>query len=208
MYTKNIIEKNIPDFSRDDIRLALYNHAYLFSNGPFRDCWVRYGYDPRLYPEARQFQVVDMRKYMARRTPIVQVCDLDESVKRVLENPLFWLDEFDVKDGWFTREGMAAVKESFKRFGEGMDEDDQDILDEVLRDMGRSNLIEEEREEEEEEEREERGKKKKSKMANKITKAVEQEMEMRVQNKVDELMQHLQGEEDLEYFSIFEDESD
>ena len=32
--------------------------AYLMSNGPWRDCWIRYGYDPRLNREARLYKFI------------------------------------------------------------------------------------------------------------------------------------------------------
>jgi len=35
--------------------------AYLMSNGPWRDCWIRYGYDPRSNQEARIYQLLDIR---------------------------------------------------------------------------------------------------------------------------------------------------
>lgn len=35
--------------------------AYFFTDGPWRCCWVRYGYDPRHEPEARWYQVVEIR---------------------------------------------------------------------------------------------------------------------------------------------------
>ncbi len=35
--------------------------AYYFLSGPWRYCWVRFGYDPRKDPEARRLQVVDFR---------------------------------------------------------------------------------------------------------------------------------------------------
>ncbi|KAJ1674252.1 tau 95 subunit of transcription factor TFIIIC [Spiromyces aspiralis] len=35
--------------------------AFWMSTGPWRDCWVRYGYDPRRDPAAAAYQSVDMR---------------------------------------------------------------------------------------------------------------------------------------------------
>jgi len=35
--------------------------AYIFCTGPWRNQWVRYGYDPRKEPEARMYQTMDFR---------------------------------------------------------------------------------------------------------------------------------------------------
>ncbi|KAJ2631664.1 tau 95 subunit of transcription factor TFIIIC [Coemansia sp. RSA 1290] len=35
--------------------------AYLMDKGPWRSCWIRFGYDPRKNPEARMYQILDMR---------------------------------------------------------------------------------------------------------------------------------------------------
>jgi general transcription factor 3C polypeptide 5 (transcription factor C subunit 1) len=35
--------------------------AFRFARGPFRHCWVRYGFDPRTDPDARRFQAIEFR---------------------------------------------------------------------------------------------------------------------------------------------------
>ena len=40
---------------------SLYQVAYAFSNGPWRHSWIKLGYDPRMEPLARKYQVVDYR---------------------------------------------------------------------------------------------------------------------------------------------------
>lgn len=35
--------------------------AYFFMDGPWRCCWVRYGYDPRQDSTGKLYQVVEMR---------------------------------------------------------------------------------------------------------------------------------------------------
>jgi general transcription factor 3C polypeptide 5 (transcription factor C subunit 1) len=35
--------------------------AYFFIDGPWRCCWVRYGYDPRNNSDSKIYQVVEMR---------------------------------------------------------------------------------------------------------------------------------------------------
>lgn len=40
---------------------ALPYVAYQIPKGPWRMCWIRYGYDPRLEKDSKIYQVVDMR---------------------------------------------------------------------------------------------------------------------------------------------------
>ncbi len=35
--------------------------AYYFTTGPWRSCWVRFGYDPRKIPESKIYQMIDYR---------------------------------------------------------------------------------------------------------------------------------------------------
>ena len=53
------------NFFRNDLnallRKALPYLCYNYSKGPWRRCWVRYGFDPRIHPEARFFQTVILR---------------------------------------------------------------------------------------------------------------------------------------------------
>eukprot|EP00005_Dracoamoeba_jomungandri_P013931 CAMPEP_0174270746 /NCGR_PEP_ID=MMETSP0439-20130205/45594_1 /TAXON_ID=0 /ORGANISM="Stereomyxa ramosa, Strain Chinc5" /LENGTH=610 /DNA_ID=CAMNT_0015360265 /DNA_START=6 /DNA_END=1834 /DNA_ORIENTATION=+ len=54
---------NLPSYSLAFIRIVLSRHAYYFSNGPWRTCWIKLGFDPTI-PEnknARRYQIVDFR---------------------------------------------------------------------------------------------------------------------------------------------------
>ncbi|KAI8610784.1 RNA polymerase III transcription factor IIIC subunit-domain-containing protein [Chytriomyces sp. MP71] len=49
---------------RQDVKLVSYllpRYAYFMTYGPWRECWVRYGYDPRVERDARIYQHVCMR---------------------------------------------------------------------------------------------------------------------------------------------------
>lgn len=35
--------------------------AFHYISGPFKNCWIRYGYDPRVKSESHQYQVIDFR---------------------------------------------------------------------------------------------------------------------------------------------------
>ncbi|TPX67606.1 hypothetical protein CcCBS67573_g07465 [Chytriomyces confervae] len=43
------------------IHFLLSRFAYFMTSGPWRECWVRYGYDPRMDRDARVYQVISMR---------------------------------------------------------------------------------------------------------------------------------------------------
>eukprot|EP01132_Coremiostelium_polycephalum_P003733 gene3733-4652_t len=53
------------------IKQLLPSVAYHFTNGPWRNCWVRFGYDPRIQPESKVFQIVDLRldSYSTKEPP-------------------------------------------------------------------------------------------------------------------------------------------
>ncbi|KAJ2157613.1 tau 95 subunit of transcription factor TFIIIC [Coemansia sp. RSA 552] len=40
--------------------------AYLMDSGPWRNCWIRHGYDPRQDPEAYKYQVMGIRRVKIR----------------------------------------------------------------------------------------------------------------------------------------------
>ncbi|PLW55124.1 hypothetical protein PCANC_05261 [Puccinia coronata f. sp. avenae] len=42
-------------------KVILAHHCYLFSDGPFRDLLIKFGYDPRIIPEARFYQRISLR---------------------------------------------------------------------------------------------------------------------------------------------------
>ena len=48
-------------FANDKLRYRLPQLAYYFSNGPWRMCWIAFGYDPRKSTDGRVYQVLDLR---------------------------------------------------------------------------------------------------------------------------------------------------
>ncbi|KAJ2399358.1 tau 95 subunit of transcription factor TFIIIC [Coemansia sp. RSA 2559] len=40
--------------------------AYLMETGPWRSCWIRFGYDPRKHEDAYKYQILDMRTMYPR----------------------------------------------------------------------------------------------------------------------------------------------
>ncbi|KAI9506842.1 tau 95 subunit of transcription factor TFIIIC [Coemansia spiralis] len=68
--SRNAMEVFMPAEERDRRRLNIImpTVAYLFDTGPWRSCWIRFGYDPRKDPEAYRYQILDMRRMQANDT--------------------------------------------------------------------------------------------------------------------------------------------
>ena len=49
-------------FGDEKFKLTLPQLAYHFSNGPWRLCYIKYGYDPREHFEARIYQVIAVHR--------------------------------------------------------------------------------------------------------------------------------------------------
>ena len=47
--------------SDERLRFRLPQLAYYFAQGPWRMCWIAFGYDPRAHQDAKIYQVLDMR---------------------------------------------------------------------------------------------------------------------------------------------------
>ncbi|KAI8966932.1 RNA polymerase III transcription factor IIIC subunit-domain-containing protein [Mycotypha africana] len=63
-------------FPGDKISHILVHHAYTFSNGPWRECWIKYGVDPRKDVTYHIYQLIDIRRYYHP--------NLNDNPKRVL----------------------------------------------------------------------------------------------------------------------------
>jgi len=61
LWTRNALEMNIPAKEIRKLKTVLPTVAYYFSDGPWRTCWARIGYDPRKNSESRVYQVIDFR---------------------------------------------------------------------------------------------------------------------------------------------------
>ncbi|KAF4653678.1 General transcription factor 3C polypeptide 5, partial [Perkinsus chesapeaki] len=98
------------------LSFALRAVSYLYLNGPWRNCYIRFGYDPKLNPESVRYQVIDFRdphfrspaaarehphavettdtkqdvhfrRPPSNRSQIYQLCDIEDSaIQGVLEH--------------------------------------------------------------------------------------------------------------------------
>jgi general transcription factor 3C polypeptide 5 (transcription factor C subunit 1) len=99
--------------------------AYLFLDGPWRNTYIRFGYDPRTDPESRVWQMIDFR---APRTPraasisqtdnqtarsqLIQLSDIDDPVvKGILrKNP----STCDSHTGWLSTDDIKTIRNQMK----------------------------------------------------------------------------------------------
>ncbi|KAJ2743564.1 tau 95 subunit of transcription factor TFIIIC [Coemansia sp. BCRC 34301] len=62
--SRNAMDVLIPADERQGCRLVtvMCSMAYVMQTGSWRNCWIRFGYDPRKDKEAYKYQIVDMRR--------------------------------------------------------------------------------------------------------------------------------------------------
>ncbi|KAG9286962.1 hypothetical protein G9A89_001200 [Geosiphon pyriformis] len=61
VWTRLALESSLGLEDKKIIKRLLPLYAYWMVNGPWRDCWTRYGFDPRKDRDARFYQLLDIR---------------------------------------------------------------------------------------------------------------------------------------------------
>ncbi|EER17193.1 hypothetical protein Pmar_PMAR010838, partial [Perkinsus marinus ATCC 50983] len=93
--------------------------SYLYLNGPWRNCYVRFGYDPKLNPEAVKFQ-----RPPGNRSQIYQLCDIEDSaIQGVVENEVEINrlgKTLDPTSGWMAKSTMSSIRTQLKVRSEAM----------------------------------------------------------------------------------------
>ncbi len=75
-------------------------HSYFASSGPWRHCWVRFGYDPSKYKGNYRYKVIEMRSKKAS----FQVFQKPSIKAEVCKNENWYLhDECDPIDGFISK---------------------------------------------------------------------------------------------------------
>jgi general transcription factor 3C polypeptide 5 (transcription factor C subunit 1) len=69
VWTRLALENRVPECSSIEMRHILIKYAYMFSDGPWRQCWVRFGYNPQEDRASRFFQLLDIRSQVLVRPP-------------------------------------------------------------------------------------------------------------------------------------------
>ncbi|KAJ3381547.1 tau 95 subunit of transcription factor TFIIIC [Lobulomyces angularis] len=61
IWTSLALFNNINNISSREIKKVLPNVAYFAATGPWRDSWIKYGFDPRVEKSSISYQVLDVR---------------------------------------------------------------------------------------------------------------------------------------------------
>lgn len=89
----------VTNYSQTMLKECLPHVAYYFTTGPWRSCWVRYGYDPRQDPDARLYQMIDYRlRNAAEPNQKIKAKPRSSYHKRKFLNDLSDSDEEDYKN--------------------------------------------------------------------------------------------------------------
>lgn len=119
---KQIIQLNL-------LKRCVSLHAYFTSSGPWRKCWIRFGYDPSLIQDCFRYQIIEIRSKKVN----FQIYQKPEIVAEVDKNKDWYLlNECDPMDGFLSKTlknliiytiDNVGVKEIDKRIEEAIDFD-------------------------------------------------------------------------------------
>ncbi|KND00444.1 transcription factor TFIIIC subunit TFC1 [Spizellomyces punctatus DAOM BR117] len=92
IWTRLALHNSMPPAYRNLMKRLMPIHAYVATSGPWRDCWIRYGYDPRRDREARLYQIIDVRfvktpRAFARAKRLIGVVESAQLVRGRAYNP-------------------------------------------------------------------------------------------------------------------------
>jgi len=121
------------------VSAAIRQVAFFFLDGPWRNAYVRFGFDPRKEPEARIFQMLDFRDPFFRtgaaaggevdchfRVPPVnrsqqyQLCDIDDSAIQSLLKGSKAQPVCTDSAGWLTVDQLDSIRNQLKVKSEAM----------------------------------------------------------------------------------------
>ncbi|KAI8578992.1 hypothetical protein K450DRAFT_244489 [Umbelopsis ramanniana AG] len=69
IWTRFALRAMLPPSTHKYLSRVLPGIGYNVSSGPWRDTWIRYGYDPNKHPETYQYQLLDQRGYLKAKAP-------------------------------------------------------------------------------------------------------------------------------------------
>lgn len=158
---------NSSSFTELEVKSVLPFIAYSSPMGAFRDCWIKFKFDPRLHPDSFIYQVVECRnaRGSGRTKPdktasnavappitgIIQIVDFtDQKLISCYNSIGFTSSEFDEKLGWINSESMKKFKVLVREFLDsrkdegGLDaEESMDELENIAHDYRVDDVMEE-----------------------------------------------------------------
>ncbi|KAI7892907.1 RNA polymerase III transcription factor IIIC subunit-domain-containing protein [Mucor mucedo] len=65
IWSRHNVSCLLPGKYQKQIKVALCHNAFVFTDGPWRDFWVKYGVDPRTDVKYRMYQNIDVRRFFS-----------------------------------------------------------------------------------------------------------------------------------------------
>jgi general transcription factor 3C polypeptide 5 (transcription factor C subunit 1) len=149
VWQRNSLEEALSLGSIPAWRLAevLRQVSYLFLDGPWRKCYVRFGFDPRKESSARVLQMIDFRDPFfkteqgarsqtsgpgdrsldihfrsapSNRSQLYQLCDIEDPAIQAVVNAQGSKSEPDPHTGWLTETEIDSIRNQMKIKSESM----------------------------------------------------------------------------------------
>ena len=133
VWQRAALEETVGECAPAKFTGALRKCSYLFLDGPWRKCYVRFGYDPRKNSEAKIWQIIDFRdpflsdsrliednsvkdvhfrRPPTNRSQLYQLCDIDDlGIQSVLVSSQ---DHCSAKSGWLNESQLESVRNQMK----------------------------------------------------------------------------------------------
>lgn len=106
IWSKVALQMECDAYNATSIRYLLPCVAYYYMSGPWRLLWVRHGFDPRLYPEARYYQLLDYRVQSIRLRTLVKARNRTRNIQmphKHQKNPK------GARKNYITKEALQSV---------------------------------------------------------------------------------------------------
>ncbi|CAG8570638.1 8678_t:CDS:10 [Diversispora eburnea] len=139
IWTRLALLNNLPVSERRIVKMLLPLISYWMINGPWRDCWIRYGYDPRKDKDAR-FSVPRTSHIFDGRTTqrdiaVFQMCDItDPLLKSLIESPDSVQEDCTERDGHYKQSALLKMRKVMRRKFKALTED-KTLKDEDFEDL-------------------------------------------------------------------------
>ena len=140
------LEEHLEDSDKSQswrLSAALRQVSYFFLDGPWRNAYVKFGYDPRKVPDSRYFQMLDFRDPFfrtaegakgssggvvdchfrvppANRSQQYQLCDIDDSAIQALLKGSKPQSACTAESGWLAPEQLESIRNQLKVKSEAM----------------------------------------------------------------------------------------
>lgn len=134
VWTRSQLLTNFEEKDAIHVKKALPLYSYIFSKGVFRNCWVKYGYDPRKHKESKYYQSIDLRNFDINKgknsnkdTEAIKLFSGNPHLGGSILQPVDFKDGpmrdilyfnhrerevWDVKDGFFAKIHMEVIRKA------------------------------------------------------------------------------------------------